>query len=136
MKQKEKWVLTWTGPGQYENFFFLYKWRNCVSLLGFSFTYNNNNNNLLHIYIYIALCTTTFQVVPGERFWPEYHGVRVTSNPEMKRIQKGRPKSTRIRTEMDYFDKIPNACGLCRVPGHKRNACPNAAGPSTQHQFF
>ena len=58
----------------------------------------------------------------------------VMPNPRLIR-EKGRPKSTRIRNEMDDEDReLPNSlwiengpklkCGLCRQEGHNRRTCP------------
>ncbi|KAK2404078.1 hypothetical protein QL285_053455 [Trifolium repens] len=55
------------------------------------------------------------------------------ANEAMRRTKRGRPSSTRIRTEMDDFPKQPRKCGLCGTLGHNRSNCPNVAGPSTQH---
>lgn len=67
-----------------------------------------------------------FPVVPHQSSWPEYNGVEVYHNPAMRRDPKGRPQSTRIRTEMDQREKSrhPKRCGLCRNEGHSKNKCP------------
>ncbi|XP_020979279.1 uncharacterized protein LOC107640192 [Arachis ipaensis] len=62
-----------------------------------------------------------------EGFWPPYVGPTVIPDPNMRRAKEGRPRSTRIRTNMDDAD--PNRlkrCGLCRQPGHSRRSCPQA----------
>ncbi|XP_045801383.1 uncharacterized protein LOC123895190 [Trifolium pratense] len=73
----------------------------------------------------------TFQVVQGQMYWPTYEGPKLFPRPDMKRVKKGRPKKNRIRTEMDEFGKKERLCGLCRMPDHNRNNCPNVAGPSS-----
>nr|XP_029146232.1 uncharacterized protein LOC112728781 [Arachis hypogaea] len=66
-----------------------------------------------------------------EGFWPPYAGPTVIPDPNMRRAREGRPRSTRIRTNMDEADpNRPKRCGLCRQPGHTRRSCPQAAGPS------
>ncbi|XP_052116410.1 uncharacterized protein LOC107483379 [Arachis duranensis] len=66
-----------------------------------------------------------------EGFWPPYVGPTVIPDPSMRRAREGRPRSTRIRTNMDEADpNRPKRCGLCRQPGHTRRSCPQAAGPS------
>jgi len=45
----------------------------------------------------------------------------------LRRLKKGRPNSTRIRTEMDEEAVeralAPRQCGLCRHTGHIRKNC-------------
>nr|XP_029145204.1 uncharacterized protein LOC114924526 [Arachis hypogaea] len=66
-----------------------------------------------------------------EGFWPPYAGPTVIPDPNMRRAREGRPRSTRIRTNMDNADlNRPKRCGLCRQLGHTRRSCPQAAGPS------
>ncbi|XP_020992737.1 uncharacterized protein LOC107481963 [Arachis duranensis] len=66
-----------------------------------------------------------------EGFWPPYAGPTVIPDPSMRRAREGRPRSTRIRTNMDEADpNRPKRCGLCKQPGHTRRSCPQAAGPS------
>jgi hypothetical protein len=48
----------------------------------------------------------------------------------MRRKKKGRPNSTRIRTEMDSTDKMIRLCSICRQPGHNKNNCPNQGASS------
>ncbi|CAJ2653869.1 unnamed protein product [Trifolium pratense] len=71
-----------------------------------------------------------FPVVRSKSLWPIYEGDVVCPRADMKRTKRGRPKKTRIHTEMDDFEKREFRCGLCRVPGHNYRECPNAAGPS------
>ncbi|XP_025634682.1 uncharacterized protein [Arachis hypogaea] len=67
----------------------------------------------------------------SEDFWPPYAGPTVIPDPSMRRAREGRPRSTRIRTNMDEADpNRPKRCGLCRQPGHTRRSCPQVAGPS------
>ncbi|XP_025625140.1 uncharacterized protein [Arachis hypogaea] len=67
----------------------------------------------------------------SEGFWPPYAGPTVIPDPNMRRAREGRPRSTRIRTNIDDADpNCPKRCGLCRQTGHTRRSCPQAAGPS------
>ncbi|XP_058768970.1 uncharacterized protein LOC131642769 [Vicia villosa] len=43
----------------------------------------------------------------------------------MRRNKKGRPMSTRIRTEMNRIDKLERKYVLCCLPGHDRTQCHN-----------
>ncbi|XP_015956777.1 uncharacterized protein LOC107481078 [Arachis duranensis] len=66
-----------------------------------------------------------------EGFWPPYAGPTVIPDPNMRRAKEGRPRSTRIRTNMDDADpNRPKRCGLCRQPGHTRRSCPQAGRPT------
>ncbi|CAJ2648315.1 unnamed protein product [Trifolium pratense] len=68
----------------------------------------------------------TFPGIQDQSYWPQYYGRRLCPDPAMKRCKRGRPKSTRIRTEMDDEIETLNKCALCRVPGHDRRNCPNS----------
>ncbi|XP_015948300.1 uncharacterized protein LOC107473261 [Arachis duranensis] len=60
-----------------------------------------------------------------EGFWPPYDGPTVIPDPNKRREREGRPRSTRIRTNIDEADpNRPKRCGLCRLPGHTRRSCP------------
>ncbi|RYR48616.1 hypothetical protein Ahy_A07g034658 isoform A [Arachis hypogaea] len=66
-----------------------------------------------------------------EGFWPPYDGPTVIPDPNRRRAREGRPRSTRIRTNMDEADpNRPKRCGLCRQPGHTRRRCPQVVGSS------
>nr|KYP31902.1 hypothetical protein KK1_047552 [Cajanus cajan] len=72
-----------------------------------------------------------------EDYWPTYTGPTLWPNPELKRTSKGRPKSTRIRTEMDIREQHTHVknCSYCHTPGHTRKTCPNIShGCSSRHQ--
>ncbi|XP_073226869.1 uncharacterized protein [Cicer arietinum] len=73
-----------------------------------------------------------FPPIPNEGYWPTYEGETLYHNPQMRRNKKGRPNSTRIRTEMDVKEKVPRKCGLCRLTGHTRKHCPNVTASSSQ----
>ncbi|XP_025679685.1 uncharacterized protein [Arachis hypogaea] len=64
-----------------------------------------------------------------EGFWPSYDGPTVIPDPNKRRAREGRPRSTRIRTNMDEADpNRPKRCGLCRQPRHTRRSCPQVGG--------
>ncbi|XP_016173325.1 uncharacterized protein LOC107615811 [Arachis ipaensis] len=66
-----------------------------------------------------------------EGYWPPYDGPTMIPDPDRRRAREGRPRSTRIRTNMDEADpNRPKRCGLCRQPGHTRRNCPQVAGSS------
>nr|XP_029145714.1 uncharacterized protein LOC114924643 [Arachis hypogaea] len=66
-----------------------------------------------------------------EGFWPPYDGPTVIPDPAKRRAREGRPRSTRIQTNMDEADpNQPKRCGLCRQPRHTRRSCPQLGGPS------
>ncbi|XP_029146927.1 uncharacterized protein [Arachis hypogaea] len=66
-----------------------------------------------------------------EGFWPPYDGLTVIPDPAKRRAREVRPRSTRIRTNMDEADpNRPKRCGLCRQPGHTRRSCPQLGGSS------
>ncbi|XP_025678000.1 uncharacterized protein [Arachis hypogaea] len=66
-----------------------------------------------------------------EGFWPPYARPTVIPDPNMRRAREGRPRSTRIRTNMDEADpNRPKRCGLCRQPGHTHHGCPQAGRPT------
>ncbi|XP_058742056.1 uncharacterized protein LOC131614500 [Vicia villosa] len=74
----------------------------------------------------------SFIGVPKEDQWTPYQGDILLHNERMRRNKKGRPNSTRIRTEMDTVEKVKRRCGICQGL-HMRKKClhrPNAAGPS------
>ncbi|WVZ24129.1 hypothetical protein V8G54_002673 [Vigna mungo] len=71
-----------------------------------------------------------------EEYWPPYQGTEIWPHPATKRNGKGRPKSSRIRTEMDIREQLyPRNCSYCQTPGHTRNRCPHNPGMrgSTSH---
>ncbi|XP_016168534.1 uncharacterized protein LOC107611086 [Arachis ipaensis] len=66
-----------------------------------------------------------------EGIWPPYDGPTVIPDPGMRRAREGRPRSTRIRNNMDEADiGRPKRCGLCRQPGHTRRGCPQRGSTS------
>ncbi|XP_057747842.1 uncharacterized protein LOC130967037 [Arachis stenosperma] len=66
-----------------------------------------------------------------EGLWPPYDRPTVIPDPGMRRAREGRPRSTRIRNNMDEADTSrPKRCGLCRQPGHTRRVCPQRGSTS------
>ncbi|KEH36687.1 hypothetical protein MTR_2g018850 [Medicago truncatula] len=65
-----------------------------------------------------------FDVVHHQTYWPDYAGLKVVPNKSMRRVKKGRPPITRIRTEMDDVE-TDRRCGVCRMSGHSRKNCIN-----------
>ncbi|WVZ14221.1 hypothetical protein V8G54_011787 [Vigna mungo] len=77
-----------------------------------------------------------FRELRHEEYWPPYQGIKIWPHPATKRNAKGRPKSSRIRTEMDIREQAhPRNCSYCKTPGHTRNHCPHNPGirGSTSH---
>ncbi|XP_027362454.1 uncharacterized protein LOC113870055 [Abrus precatorius] len=75
-----------------------------------------------------------FGVIGNENTWQKYKGPKLCPNPTLKRIIKGRPKSTRFLNEMDMCEmRRPRRCSLCRGESHSRRRCPNAPGSSSQY---
>ncbi|CAK8578221.1 unnamed protein product [Lathyrus sativus] len=74
----------------------------------------------------------SFLGLPHEENWPKYEGFTLCHDDSMRRNKKGRPKSSRIRTEMDDVEKEKRQCGICREIGHMRRKCPNVVGPSNR----
>lgn len=68
-----------------------------------------------------------FPPLPTETSWPDFNTIELHHDPEKRRDKKGRPQSTRIRTEMDQREsgRRTKRCGICRNEGHNRNNCPN-----------
>jgi hypothetical protein len=48
-----------------------------------------------------AIYNTSFKVVHNKSYRPPYDGPELCHNPDMRKLKKGRPNSTRIKTKMD-----------------------------------
>jgi hypothetical protein len=72
-----------------------------------------------------AVYNRSFNPVHHQSYWPPYVGFVLCPNLSTRRPKKGRPNTTRIRTEMDEVEKVPRKCKLCRGEGHYRTNCPN-----------
>ncbi|XP_017632498.1 uncharacterized protein LOC108474986 [Gossypium arboreum] len=70
-----------------------------------------------------------FPPIPDERNWPAISLAlfKLLPDRELHRKPKGRPYSTRIRTNIDIRETTNNqkSCGWCRNPGHTSRSCPN-----------
>ncbi|XP_042752114.1 uncharacterized protein LOC122194880 [Lactuca sativa] len=67
------------------------------------------------IFEYSATWASDFFSVPHEAYWPETSIRGMLPNSELKRKERGRPRSTRLRNGMDIKEgKKANICGLCR----------------------
>jgi hypothetical protein len=79
------------------------------------------NENVYAIY-------NSIQSSPRQELLAPYEGPELCHNQDMRRLKKGRPDSTQIRTEMDEeVEKrtpTPRLCGLCWHPDHIRRNCP------------
>ena len=66
-----------------------------------------------------------FQPIPHEARWPNPN-FPIIHPDKTKLCEPGRPKSTRIRNEMDWREPgTKNQCGLCKQEGHNRRKCPS-----------
>uniref|UniRef100_A0A2N9HQ99 SWIM-type domain-containing protein n=1 Tax=Fagus sylvatica TaxID=28930 RepID=A0A2N9HQ99_FAGSY len=68
-----------------------------------------------------------FEPMKDAPYWEEDPNFpMLRPDPRLLR-QRGRPKSTRIRNEMDWREnQHKQSCGLCNEEGHNRRKCPNA----------
>jgi hypothetical protein len=68
-----------------------------------------------------------FELMKDAPYWEEDPNFpMLRPDPRLLR-QRGRPKSTRIRNEMDWREnQHKQTCGLCNQEGHNRKKCPNA----------
>ncbi|KAL9242102.1 hypothetical protein vseg_016137 [Gypsophila vaccaria] len=57
-------------------------------------------------------------------YWPPYNWHKIIANESLKR-GKGRPRSTRLRNEMDEGAHGKNFCSHCRKKGHNKKTCPS-----------
>nr|KYP46119.1 hypothetical protein KK1_032286 [Cajanus cajan] len=68
-----------------------------------------------------------FRELRHKDYWPTYIGPTMWPNPELKRNSKVRPKSSKIRTEIDIreqHNRVKN-CSYCHTSSHTRKTCPN-----------
>ena len=69
----------------------------------------------------------SFQPIGSEQGIPLVAGPKII--PDQSKLRgKGRPKSTRIRNEMDEVEVQPSSsrsrCSICKQFGHNRRSCP------------
>jgi len=61
-----------------------------------------------------------------EEYWPPYQWPQFWRHAATKRSEMGRPKSSRIRTEMDIREgRQSRKFSYCRTEGHTRTHCLN-----------
>ncbi|XP_021724760.1 uncharacterized protein LOC110692084 [Chenopodium quinoa] len=61
--------------------------------------------------------------IPCETTWEQYVGPKIIADSSMVR-GRGRPRSKRIRNEMDETNRPPTRCSRCHQQGHNRTTCP------------
>lgn len=80
--------------------------------------------NLFGIY------NNSFRMVVSEDYSTTYQGDTIYHNEKMRTNKIGRPKSTRIRTEMDTTEKMERLYGICRLSGHTQKHSSNVGTSS------
>uniref|UniRef100_A0A2N9EX04 CCHC-type domain-containing protein n=1 Tax=Fagus sylvatica TaxID=28930 RepID=A0A2N9EX04_FAGSY len=74
----------------------------------------------------LACYQPQFQPMKDALYWEDPNFPMLEADPRLIR-QRGRPKSTRLRNEMDWREnQHKQSCGLCNKEGHNRRKCPNA----------
>jgi hypothetical protein len=75
---------------------------------------------------YKATYAPMFSPIPDKPYWPHYEGMFFKPDPERKR-KTGRPRSTRLKNEMDRKEQADDAskrrCTLCKQRGHTKRKC-------------
>ncbi|XP_057760419.1 uncharacterized protein LOC130980792 [Arachis stenosperma] len=70
-----------------------------------------------------------FRPLGNPTMWPVYSGPRFVPNPNMRRVNKGRPRMTRFLNEMDTrMLRAPRRCRQCGAEGHSRSRCRRSSG--------
>ena len=67
--------------------------------------------------------TSVFHPIPDKRYWPERVSLYMLPPTEIRKYC--RPKSTRIRNEMDENSGRRVRCRICKELGHNRSTCPS-----------
>lgn len=66
-----------------------------------------------------------FQPIPHQDYWSQYEQGTIIIPDKSRLRQKGRPRSTRIRNDMDVRETGSRyRCGICHGEGHDRRTCP------------
>ncbi|KAJ9672503.1 hypothetical protein PVL29_025922 [Vitis rotundifolia] len=77
---------------------------------------------------YASSYAPEFNPIPHESYWPYPDFPILHPDPTLMR-DKGRPRSSRIRNEMDLKEpSVRVRCGLCKIAGHNRRNCPTKDG--------
>ncbi|XP_010656657.1 uncharacterized protein LOC104880719 [Vitis vinifera] len=77
---------------------------------------------------YASCYALEFNPIPHESYWPYPDFPILHPDPTSMR-DKGRPRSSRIRNEMDLKEpSVRIRCGLCKIAGHNRRNCPTKDG--------
>jgi len=58
--------------------------------------------------VIVKVYDNLFGELRHEEYWPPYQGPQVWPHPATKRTERGRPKSSRIRTKMDIREEEDN----------------------------
>ncbi|KAL6563617.1 hypothetical protein OROGR_002576 [Orobanche gracilis] len=78
------------------------------------------------IFEYSATWASEFSPILHEAYWLESSIHGLLPNSELKRQEKGRSRSTRIRNGMDIKEaKKANRCGFYQKSGHNQKTCPS-----------
>nr|KAJ0208800.1 hypothetical protein LSAT_V11C400177020 [Lactuca sativa] len=79
-----------------------------------------------HVLSACAYLSLNIFSVPHESYWPKTTIQGMFPISELKRKEKGRYRSTRLRNGMNIKEgKKNNLCGICRQPVHYQNTCPS-----------
>ena len=77
---------------------------------------------------YASSYAIEFNPIPRKDYWPYPDFPILHIDYQMIR-DKGRPRSSRIRNEMDLKEpSVKIRCGLCKIEGHNRRNCPKKDG--------
>ena len=107
----------------------------CAHVLAVSAINRMEWNNYVSPYYkidhYAATYAPQFEPIRDKAYWPSCDKSFI---PDKTKIRKrGRPRSKRIRNEMDVSQRTQNMrCGMCQQQGHNRTNCPNP----TSHRVY
>ena len=77
---------------------------------------------------YASCYALEFNLIPHESYW-SYPDFPILHPDPTSMRDKGRPRSSRIRNEMDLKEpSVRIRCGLCKIAGHNRRNCPTKDG--------
>ena len=66
-------------------------------------------------------------------YWSPYEGPQSCANSTMRKNKQGRPKSTRIRTNIDERERSQSKrCSICMLVSHSKNRCHHRPEISSQ----